>query len=146
MIFDSFLKPALDSVNTLISQFHLSPEDQVKARQAVSDATEKARLDSQQYEIQLATLAASDKISARNMQMTTKDGTPKLLSLFCTAGFFGLLGFMCLHEVPASSKDLINIMLGALGSAWVTIIGYWFGSSAGSAAKDATIAKSAVIK
>lgn len=140
-IFDSLLKPALDSVNTLISNFHMSPEDKAKAQQAITDATEQVRKDSQTFDIQLATLDASDKISARQMQIGTKDPTPRILAIAVTVGFFGLLGFMALHDVPPSSKDLLNVMIGSLGAAWVSVISFYFGSSAGSAAKDEVIAK-----
>jgi 23S rRNA maturation mini-RNase III len=143
MIFDTILKPTLDSVTTLISQFHLSPDEKLKANQAISDAAEKARTEAQQYEIQLATLAASDKISARNMQIGTKDRTPRVLAYVITIGFFSLLGFMALREVPTGSKDILNIMVGSLGAAWVSVVSFYYGSSAGSAAKDETIAKQA---
>ncbi len=56
-----------------------------------------------------------------------------------TAGFFSLLIYMLKFEVPAGNKDVLNILLGSLGTAWITIISFFYGSSAGSQNKDLTI-------
>lgn len=48
---------------------------------------------------------------------------------------------MLTHTVPNDSKDVLNIMLGALGTAWITVVAYFYGSSSGSAAKTAALAK-----
>ena len=90
----------------------------------------------------LEQIAASDRANARQREAAIRDHTPQLLALVVTAGFFGLLAFMCVRELPLGSKDLLNIMLGSLGTAWVSIIAYYFGSSAGSAHKTELLAKS----
>jgi hypothetical protein len=92
----------------------------------------------------LEEIAFKDRDSARNREIQTKDITPRVMAYGVTVGFFGLMVFMMKWDVPAANKDMLNIMLGALGGAWVSIVGYYFGSSAGSAHKDSTI--SAVIK
>ena len=61
---------------------------------------------------------------------------PKALGLFITAGFFGLLAYLLKFEPPAGSRDLINILFGALSTAWIGVVSYYFGSSAGSTRKD----------
>jgi len=43
---------------------------------------------------------------------------------------------------PSENQALL-IMLGALGAAWGAVVNFYYGSSAGSQAKDAVIAKSA---
>lgn len=55
-----------------------------------------------------------------------------LLAGLVTLGFFGLLAYLFKHEVPEENKDILNIMLGSLGTAWITIIAFFFGSSMGS--------------
>jgi hypothetical protein len=90
----------------------------------------------------LEALAVEDRKSAREREVTVKDWTPRILGYGVTAGFFGLLAFLIKHEVPPASRDLLNIMLGTLGSAWVSVMTYYFGSSAGSRAKDTLIANS----
>ena len=63
--------------------------------------------------------------------------TPKILAFMITGGFFTILGFMLIHPLPdnGSVKDVLLIMMGSLGTSWTGIIAYYFGSSAGSAAK-----------
>jgi hypothetical protein len=139
-IFSELISPLLTSVQGIIGEFHLSPEEAAKAKQAIADAQSKAVSDSQQYELGLATLAAQDKISARGMNTVTKDSTAKILAIGISFGFFALLIFMAVHTVPAESRDILEVMLGSLGSAFIAVVSFYFGSSAGSAAKDETIA------
>jgi len=83
----------------------------------------------------LEAIAAGDRASARDREVKTQDWTPKALGIFITLGFFSLLGLLLKIEPPSGSRDILNIMLGALGSAWINVISYYFGSSAGSARK-----------
>ena len=87
----------------------------------------------------LEEISYKDRDSARNREIQTKDMTPRIMAYGVTVGFFGLMIFMMKWDVPPANKDMLNIMLGALGGAWVSIIGYYFGSSASSKAKDDTI-------
>jgi hypothetical protein len=84
----------------------------------------------------LEAIAAGDRASAREREIKTADWTPKVLGMAITLGFFGLLFWLMRHEVPAASKDILNVMLGSLGTAWISVVTYYFGSSAGSARKD----------
>ena len=83
----------------------------------------------------LEALAAGDRASAREREVVVKDWTPRILAYGVTVGFFGLLSFMLRREVPAGSTDVLNVMVGSLGTAWISIVSYYFGSSAGSARK-----------
>jgi hypothetical protein len=74
--------------------------------------------------------------------MTVKDITPKLLALAVTLGFFGVLAYIMVLSVPEASRDVLNIMLGSLGTAWISIISYYFGSSSSSDRKTELIAAS----
>ncbi len=89
----------------------------------------------------LEEIAFKDRDSARQREIKTGDMTPKILAFGVTVGFFGLLGYMLKWDIPPANKDILNIMLGALGGAWVSIISYYFGSSSSSRAKDETIHK-----
>jgi len=83
----------------------------------------------------LEAIAAGDRANARDREIKTQDWTPKALGIFITLGFFGLLAYLMKREPPQGSRDILNIMLGSLGSAWIGVVSYYFGSSAGSARK-----------
>lgn len=89
----------------------------------------------------LATLDTQDRDSARKREEDVKDWTPRVLAGAVTAGFFAVLLYMMMHDVPATTKDVLNIMLGSLGTAWVSIVAYYFGSSSGSDRKTELMAK-----
>ena len=70
-----------------------------------------------------------------------EDNTPKMLAYIVTLGFFSLLVLHTYSAVPQESANIMNIMIGSLGTAWVSIINYYFGSSLGSRMKTNMISK-----
>ncbi len=88
-------------------------------------------------------LSNSDRDSARKREIEVKDWTPRILAYGVTIGFFGLLAYLAYMAVPSANKGDLDIMLGSLGTAWVSIVGYYFGSSAGSDAKTKLLGKQA---
>lgn len=86
-------------------------------------------------------LANADRASAREREEKTGDSwTPRLLAGLISLGFFGILGLIMFHEVPAGAKDAALLLLGALSTSFGAIVQYYFGSSSGSAAKSETLA------
>lgn len=122
----------LGGVKDLVQTFKLPPEQQLAFDQRMAELQTQA-------ELKLAELEAGDRNSARQREATVKDKTPAILAYSITAGFFGVLFFMMNYEIPLAEKEVLFVMLGSLGTAWTGVIAYYFGSSAGSAAKHATI-------
>lgn len=89
----------------------------------------------------LEELEFKDREGARNREIQLRDRTPTILAYAVTTGFFGILAFMLRFDIPGTSRDVLNIMLGALGTAWISIIGYYYGSSHSSTQKNSIIAK-----
>ena len=50
-------------------------------------------------------------------------------------GIFALLGMLIFVAMPEQNKDLLNIVIGTLVAAFVSVVGYFYGSSKGSADK-----------
>lgn len=64
-----------------------------------------------------------------------------LLAGVVTIGFLGLLGFMLKFEVPEKNERIMDILLGSLGTAWITQINYFFGTSVSSKSNGDIIRK-----
>jgi len=92
----------------------------------------KAR--AQELGLDFAKLNVEDRRSAREMQAETRSYIPAILAIAVTIGFFGILVGMMTETFKTS--DPLMLMLGSLGTAWTGIIAFYFGSSAGSQAKD----------
>jgi hypothetical protein len=99
---------------------------------------------------QLAELEAMGKEmeSARNreIQIATSSAAPMLnkivtpvLALGTVGLTFILFGVIIFVDVDSDSKDILIYVLGALTSAVTMVLGYYFGSSAGSKEKSSQI-------
>ncbi|MCX8506195.1 MAG: hypothetical protein ORN98_06235 [Alphaproteobacteria bacterium] len=89
--------------------------------------------------LDLQKIAARDRGDARAREIAVKDKTPHILAYSVTVGFFVMLLVMSFADIAIANRDLLNVMLGALGAAWASIMSYFFGSSAGSQDKNQMI-------
>lgn len=94
-------------------------------------------------DIDLVKVHAADRDSARRRQVETKDKMPAVIALAALAGFFGILGAMIFVEMPEAAAQPLAVMLGALGTLVTQIGAFYYGSSAGSAQKNAMIERMA---
>ncbi len=118
------------------------------------DALVKLKAAEQDFELQMKKLGfdtvekleqldVEDRANARAREIAVKDRLPAILALLVTGGFFSLLGVLSFRAVPSDSATILNVMVGSLGTAWVGVINYYFGSSSGSAAKTQILADQA---
>jgi drug/metabolite transporter (DMT)-like permease len=56
-------------------------------------------------------------------------------------GFFLLLYLLLRTTIPESNKEILNIVVGALIGSFTSIVGYFYGSSLGSAEKTDLLKK-----
>ena len=98
----------------------------------------KLNLDNETAQIQVE---ATDRDSARKMQIAQQSGIPAVLSVLITAGFFTILGFM-MSGVKVEDNQAFLLLLGSLGTGWTTVMAYWFGTTRGSSEKNALLAQS----
>lgn len=134
-------KPPADLEAAIMTAQTKDPDAMLKLRQAEQDfQLQMERLGLESVE-KMEQIAASDRASARAREIAVRDKIPAILAIAVTAGFFGLLALLIFHAVPAESREVLSVMTGALGTAWVSIVGYYFGSSSGSAAKTQLLAQ-----
>jgi hypothetical protein len=117
-------------VQSTISEGKLSADQIMLLKQAEIQMAARA----QEMGLDFAKLNVEDRKSAREMQAETRSYIPAVLAVSVTIGFFGILIGMMTETFKAS--DALMLMLGSLGTAWTGIIAFYFGSSAGSQAKD----------
>ena len=128
-------------VNDTIQAGKLDADQITSIKQAEIELQSKA----QELGLNFETLAVQDISSARDMQKSTNSYIPPVLSILVTVGFFGILVALMLGKVDSNNQALM-IMLGSLGTAWTGIIAFYFGSSAGSQAKDQLLHQSTPTK
>jgi hypothetical protein len=81
----------------------------------------------------------ADTANARAREVSIRDKMPAVLGITVTVGFFGLVTLLAFHAFPEATKDTLLLLIGALTVGWKDVMGYYFGSSAGSQEKDSTI-------
>lgn len=94
-----------------------------KIQELALKETESYLADTQQARSTNVSIQESDKASwmAKN--------TMYILAGIVTIGFLSLLIYMLKYEVPEKNERIMDILLGSLGTAWITIINFFFGTS-----------------
>lgn len=146
------------AVSTIANAFGLKPDAKVEdieqalsAGQLTGDQLVALKAAEQNFQLamqqagfadqeKLAAIAEQDRDSARKREIEVKDWTPRLLAFGVTVGFFGVLAYMLTTSLPPSTHDALLLLLGALQTAWISIVSYYFGSSSGSEAKTSILA------
>ena len=129
-----------DKVQETIDKGKLNADQIAALQQAEIELKAKAL----ELNLNFEELAVKDRSSARDLQVQTKSFVPPLLAILVTTGFFGILAALMMGY--ATKSDELMIMLGSLSSAWIGVISFYFGSSAGSQAKDQLIHNSTPTK
>jgi hypothetical protein len=85
-----------------------------------------------------ATPPTTEDPSAHNRftEQLMRDRMQQVLALAVTLGFFGLLFLLCFKAAPNANLAMLNIVLGSLGTAWVAVMAYYFGSTHAGRTKD----------
>ena len=74
--------------------------------------------------------------------MKAKDIYMYFLGALIVTGMFVIIGLLVYKEMPTTNKDLLNIVIGAFIGAFLSVVGYFYGSSKGSADKTEIISES----
>jgi DNA-binding IclR family transcriptional regulator len=117
------------------------PEAKAKAQASLMEMAQRgelAQLEAQVKEMQSARDREVQIATSEFAPMLNKIVTP-ILALGTVALTFILYAIIIFTDVDEQSKDILIYVLGALTSAVTMVLGYYFGSSAGSKEKSAQI-------
>jgi hypothetical protein len=135
------------ATTALISGLGLAPDatkDQVL--QAVASATPEQLITIKQIEaklivdlktldVDLEKLAVDNTKDARAREVSTKDWTPRILAFMILGLYICVQGYVLGYVIPEGSMNIVMRSLGTLDAALGLVLGYYFGSSVGSARK-----------
>jgi hypothetical protein len=125
--------------------------DAIAAAAADPDKMLRLRDSEQQFKLQMAQfgfdsvekleeIAAQDRANARAREITVKDKTPRNIAYIVVAATIIFEGVILFHGIAAGIDPVITgRILGTLDLALGLVLGYFYGSSASSRAKDSTI-------
>lgn len=149
-LFSGGASKIVDSVKGVISEFHLSPEDKLKAEQAILDATNKhiqvmEQEFTKQFEIQMKEMDSARK---REIDIATSEKAPLLnkiitpiLAMLILGSTFIFWYIIIFKDISKEKEVLISGIIGSLTTVSMGVVGYYFGSSIGSANKQSQIDK-----
>ncbi len=135
----------IEPIKDLVLGLTIDPDKKAELAQKLDEISKShdEKLLELSNDIESKYLADIDSARNREILIASSEKAPllnkiilPLLAAFVTLGFFGILLFMMLHGIPTANAQVLNIMLGSLGTAWIGIIFYYFGSSMGSAKKS----------
>jgi len=134
----------VDSVKNVISEFHLSPGDKLKAEQELTKLTndhieKMATLAQSEFEAQI-----KDMDSARNreIQIATAEKAPlinkiisPILAILILGSTFLMWYVILFKDIPKDKEPMVAGIIGSLTTISMGVVGYYFGSSVGSKQK-----------
>ncbi len=134
----------IDSVKQAIAG--ATPEQMLALKQADQAFSLQMQALGFKQVVDLEALAAGDRADARKMQVTKPSPIPAVLSLLVTAGYFAILIGMMVGWFKVSDSQALLIMLGSLGTAWGSVMAFWFGTTRDSARKTDLLAQAQPVK
>ena len=120
----------------------LTPEDELKLKAAEQDYV-KSLIDAA---TKLEAIEAQDREGARQREEATHDATTHILAYAVIILLATALIVLSVLKIPTDNRDALNQLIGVLYLAVGNVLGYYFGTSAGSKAKDVVLGKLASAK
>lgn len=135
---------SVESVKAALSG--ATPEQMLVLKQADQQFAIQMKALGFKQETDLEAIAAGDRNSARQMQISKPSFVPAVLSFIVTVGYFGILFGMLSEKLAIADSQALLIMLGSLGTAWGMVMSFWFGTTRESGRKTELIAQAEPVK
>lgn len=113
-----------------------TPEQLLALKQAENEFSVRMR----ELDIDLERIASADRDSARQREVKTGDWMPRVLAFVVVGGFMLTVFLVLLGHVEGMKDPLmattVGTLIGFVSAKCEQVVAYYFGSSAGSKAKD----------
>lgn len=86
-----------------------------------------------------------DAHTERRSGIVSLSKTQAGVGLLSISGALGILILLCWHEIPQGNHDVIIAIAATIVANSSQVVGFFFGSSTGSQAKDAALARGATV-
>ena len=73
--------------------------------------------------------ALQNTLDARKNNIEQKTIFPQIVSMFILLSFMFCIYWIALYPQDKSDHDILNLLLGVIGSAFAAVVNYWLGSS-----------------
>jgi hypothetical protein len=108
-----------------------TPEQLLKIKQIDAQLV----LDLRKLDVDVTKMRYDDTANARGREIATKDWTPRILAGLVVGLYIGVQIAVFNVVIDPSMRDFVMRSMGTLDAALGLVLGYYFGSSTGSAAK-----------
>lgn len=134
------IKDVSDGVGNILDKVITTQAEKDAAKLEIEKEINRAKeaIESKASEVEQAYLADVQSARTEHSAVQSSDKASWLakniapvLALTISAAFFGLLYYMTQYTIPVENKDIVYITVGSLGTAWASIVAFYFGSSIG---------------
>lgn len=137
--------PTTDAISTAIATAFADPAQRAALLKAEQEFQLQMEALGYQHAEEIEQIAAKDRDSARNREVQIKDRTPKILAAVIIAATVVVESYVTIAVFHHQTFDtqgavIIGRILGMLDTSVGLVLAYYFGSSAGSAAKTDLLA------
>lgn len=138
------VQPNAQSITDTITEAMANPDQLAKLKEVDNQFAVHMRALGIQEETEMAQVFESDMASARQREEVVKDNTPRNLAYLVVGSTLGICAFLVSHHSTilenATMAGFAGTVVGYLIGEAKQVMTYYFGSSAGSASKDETMA------
>lgn len=108
---------------------------------AIKQVEQQFLLDLKKLDISLAQLQYADTANARSREIVLQDYTPRILAGLVIGLYIGVQFYILGYVLAPEQINIVMRSLGTLDAAVALVLGYYFGSSVGSAKKTEQISE-----
>lgn len=116
------------------------PQAKAEAQQKLLELKQNGELKLEEFGVKREEIAAGDRDSARKREAATGDNTNRIIAFVIVTLWGAMNFFIMFNGIPETVDDpVLYRLLGTLDAVVLLVLQYYFGSTASSRSKDATI-------